>query len=74
MKVGDLVKYNVFPHENDIFVIRGSKENPAIKADPYIPGGKTIKIEDGKDFIIVKHTSEGSGHFIHVTKEELKEI
>lgn len=77
-KINDIVKIEKFPHENEIFIIVGEKENPWFKASPYFKNGEEIKVEDGKDFILIKKKDGGFGVFgipkigLHVKREEIK--
>jgi hypothetical protein len=79
-KIHDLVKLNKFPHEVDVFIIVGNKENPWLKPLSSIPGGEVIKVEMGKDYILTKKRDDKFGTFgisengIHVIENEIKLI
>lgn len=79
-KINDLVKLNKFPYENEIFMIVGNKEIAWFKASPYSPKGEEIKIENDKDFILIKKRNNNFGIFgipengIHVNEEEIELI
>lgn len=80
IKIKDLVKLNRFPYENDIFMIVGDKETSWFKMSPYKPNGEEIKVENGKDFILIKKRNETFGIFgipengLHVNTEEIELI
>ena len=76
-KIGDIVRWNVFPHENDTFKIVGSKIQPWIKVTPYKIGGIEIKVQDDKDFILLRKMGDNygdGGNGVQVSKEEIEII
>ncbi len=79
-KLNDLVRLKKYPYNENVFMIVGDNNNPWRKPTPYQPNGKEIKIEEDKDFILIKKDGNNFGtkkidkNGIHVHENEIEHI
>jgi hypothetical protein len=61
-KIHDIVRYSVFPFENDEFLIVGDKGTSWEKATPFSPNDfLPIEVENDKDFILLRKKGDSYG-------------
>ena len=77
-KLHDIVIVKYFPYESDIFKIVATKIVPWKKASPFTDPNLEIKVEEGKDFILLRKNGKNFGieglpeNGLHVNEHEIE--